>query len=65
MVKISKKIALKAINKLPIPKEQKEEIKEGVLKELDNIKNMSAKELQAYLKAGEKSWEKNGNLRSN
>lgn len=46
---ISKKIALKLINKLPISKEQKEEIKEGVLKEINTIKNFNSKALQTYL----------------
>lgn len=50
MGKISKKIALKLIKKLPIPDEEKEEVKKGVLKELDNIKNMNTKELQQHLK---------------
>jgi hypothetical protein len=52
MGKISKKIALKLINKLPIPDAQKDEVKKGVLKELDEIKNMNSKALQQRLKEG-------------
>lgn len=46
---LSKKLALKAINKLPLTKEQKEEIKKGVLKELDSLKNCNHQELQDKL----------------
>lgn len=49
---LSKKIALKLIKTLPISKEEKEEVKKGVLTKLDNIKNMNVKELQARLKEG-------------
>lgn len=51
---ISKKLALRIIAKLPITKEQKEEIKKGVLQELDMIKDMDSKGLQKYLQEREK-----------
>jgi hypothetical protein len=47
---ISKKLALKLINKLPVSKEQKEEIKKGVLQELELVKKMDSNELQQRLK---------------
>jgi hypothetical protein len=49
MTTISKKLALKIIAKLPIPKEQKEEIKKGVLQQLEPISKMTRIELQTYM----------------
>jgi hypothetical protein len=49
MPKISKKLALKIIAKLPIPKEQKEEIRKGVLQQLDDVSNMDSNALQQRL----------------
>ena len=49
MPKINKKIALKLIAKLPITKEQKDEIRKGVLQELEPLSKMNSEELQAYL----------------
>jgi hypothetical protein len=51
MLKISKKLALKIIAKLPIPKEQKEEIRKGVLQELEPISKMNSEELQEHFEA--------------
>jgi hypothetical protein len=52
MTKVSKKLALMMINKLPLSKEEKAEIKKGVLKELELVKNMDSKQLQNRLKGG-------------
>lgn len=49
---INKKLALKLINKLPVSKEEKEEIKKGVLQEIELIKNMDSNALQQRLKEG-------------
>lgn len=49
MTKVSKKLALKIIAKLPIPKEQKEEIRKGVLQQLEPISKMNSEELQNHL----------------
>ena len=49
MPKVSKKLALKIIAKLPIPKEQKDEIRKGVLQQLDEVSNMSSDALQTRL----------------
>jgi hypothetical protein len=48
MSKVSKKLALKIIAKLPIPKEQKEEIRKGVLQELEPISKMDSEALQNH-----------------
>ena len=48
MQKISKKLALKIIAKLPIPKEQKDEIRKGVLQQLEPISKMNPDELQEH-----------------
>lgn len=52
MVKISKKLALKIINKMPISKEQKDEVKKGVLQELELIETMDKEALQQRLNEG-------------
>jgi|WetSurMetagenome_2_1015567.scaffolds.fasta_scaffold39828_3 hypothetical protein len=49
MPKVSKKLALKIIAKLPLPKEQKDEIRKGVLQELDAVSKMDSKALQQRL----------------
>lgn len=49
MPKVSKKLALKIIAKLPIPKDQKEEIRKGVLQSLDEVSNMDSNALQTRL----------------
>lgn len=49
MAKVSKKLALKIIAKLPIPKEQKEEIRKGVLQQLDDVSKMDSNALQQRL----------------
>lgn len=49
-MKINQRLALKLIKKLPISKEQKEEVKKGVLSELDRLKELSESELKEELK---------------
>lgn len=46
---LNKKLALKIINKLPLTKEQKEKVRQGVLEELNSLKNFNHKELQNKL----------------
>jgi hypothetical protein len=55
MSKVSKKLALKIIAKLPIPKEQKDEIRKGVLQQLEPISKMNSEELQTHLEAIKKA----------
>ena len=47
---ISKRLALKTLNSLSIPKEQKEKIKPELLKKLSELKNMTREELEQEFK---------------
>jgi hypothetical protein len=40
-----KKLALKIINKLPIPKAQKDDVRKGVLEQLEQIENIKSQSL--------------------
>lgn len=47
---ISKRLALKTLNSLHVPKEQKEEAKKKILAKIEELKTMTREELKEELK---------------